>query len=760
MAPVPGSRRSSRISAPHRLRIVHLAVICSLVPPALARAQADGPVTPVSRDVPAPLNPDAVPRPVTAATFTADRLTIDGMPDEPVWATAAPITDFIQGVPFTGMPATQRTVARVLYNAEHIYISAVCYDNGIAGMMVAGLEHDFNSGAGDIFGVTLDTYLDRRNSFLFLVNPGGALRDEHTTNDSRNVNAAWDAVATVRTAVSDSAWFVEMDIPLTTLRFDPDREEQSWGMNMLRRVRRANESSYWAPLDRRYVLHRMSRAGTLVGLKGLKGGRNLTVKPYVVGNHSQGTLTLDTAGATDGDAGGDLKYGLTPGLTLDLTYRTDFSQVEVDQEQLNLTRFSLFFPERRDFFVENAGAFQFGDVVERNYRMGSSPQEFTLFHSRRIGLRDGRPLPILGGARLTGRAGGQDVGFLTMQTRGTPEAGPENFSVARLRRNILGNSDLGIILLNRQSTTAGGAPPNRSYGVDANIRALGNLVVNSYVAVSNGPDTASDGLAGRVSVAWRDRLWNTSAMVKQVEATFDPGMGFVRRRDMRQYYGTVGLHQRPSISWIQELNPIVEVDYITNTAGLLETRRSLAGFGVTFTEGGNLDLEVRDQFESLRDSFRIFTGVTIPPGDYGFRDVNLSYSSSARHRLTGRISLSSGQFWSGTRRAVQLGGSWRPRHDLFFEVSANRNDVDLPQGSFLADLASARVRFAASTTLFGSAFIQYNAESEQLVSNLRLNWRHAPLSDAFLVLVERRHTPTNTLLERSLALKVTRLFAF
>ncbi|HXV86166.1 MAG TPA: DUF5916 domain-containing protein [Gemmatimonadales bacterium] len=726
-------------------------------PPAPLHGQEAGPANEAGRQ---PIDPDAAPRPVAVAVFTADRITIDGMPDESAWATAPPITDFIQGVPFTGMPATQRTVARVLYNAEHIYISAVCYDTGIEGMMVAGLEHDFNPGSGDVFGVTLDTYLDRRNSFLFIMNPGGALRDEHTSNDSRNVNAAWDAIATVRTAVTDSAWFVELDIPLTTLRFDRNRDEQSWGMNLLRRVRRANESSYWAPLDRRYVVHRMSRAGTLVGLKGLRGGRNLTVKPYVVGHGSRGTLAADPSGSSRGDAGGDVKFGVTPGLTLDLTARTDFSQTEVDQEQLNLTRFSVFFPERRDFFVENAGAFQFGDVVERNYQMGSSPQEFSLFHSRRIGLRDGRPLPILGGARLTGRVGAQELGLLTMQTRGTADAPAENFSVARLRRNVLGNSDVGVILLNRQPTGASGGPANRSYGIDANFRALGNLVVNSYLAASDAEGTSSDGLAGRVSVAWRDRLWNTSAMVKQVDATFDPGLGFVRRRDMRHLYGTVGLHQRPPLDWIQELNPLLEVDYITNVAGVLETRQTLAGLGVTFTEGGNLDVEVRDQFEQLADSFSIFPGVTIPPGGYGFRDMSVSYGSSERRRLTGRVSVTAGEFWSGTRRAVQLGASWRPRHNLFLELSANRNDVRLPEGSFLADLASARVRFAASTRLFGSAFVQYNAESEQLISNVRLNWRHAPLSDAFVVLVDRRHAPSNTVLERSLALKVTRLFAF
>lgn len=711
-----------------------------------------------------PVNPETVPRPIATATLATTPIVVDGRLDEAAWASAQPLTDFVQSTPRTGFPASQRTVARVLYDAGHIYISAVCYDTGIAGMMIAGLEHDFNPGAGDIFGVTLDTFHDRRNSFLFLINPAGALRDEHTMNDSRNVNVAWDAVATIRTSVNDSSWIVEMAIPLTTLRFAGEREEQTWGVNFLRRVRRANESSYWAPLDRREVVHRMSRAGTVTGLRGLKPGRNLKLKPYAVSNYAEGSLAPDSTGELRYDAGGDLKYGLGAGLTLDLTYRTDFSQVEVDQEQVNLTRFSLFFPERRDFFVENAGAFTFGDVTERNYRMGTSLQEFSLFHSRRIGLTSGgQPIPILGGARLTGRLGGSsELGLLTMQTRRTATTPAENFAVTRLRRNVLGNSDVGLIFLNRQVTDDTPAPQhNRSYGADANIRLLRNrLVINSYFAASDGPDAATDGQAGRVSVAWRDRLWNTSAMAKQVDATFAPGIGFVRRRDLRHYYGTVGLHPRPGVSWIQEMNPYVELDYITNTQGVLETRTATAGLGASFLDGGSLAIEVRDQFERIFEAFTIFGAVEILPGDYGFRDVSVRYGSSEGRRVAGSVRLSAGEFWNGTRRAANLSASWRPRHNLFFELSANRNDVDLPQGGFVADLVSGRVRFATSTRVFGSAFVQYNAESDQLVSNLRLNFRHAPLSDLFLVLVDRRHMGTRAVLERSVAVKVTRLFAF
>ncbi|NCW46494.1 MAG: hydrolase, partial [Gemmatimonadaceae bacterium] len=334
----------------------------------------------------------------------------------------------------------------------------------------AGLERDFNTGDSDIFGLVLDTFLDRRNSFLFLVNPKGAVRDEQTFNDSRTIVEAWDGISRVKTTQQDSSWTVEMVIPLRTLRFDASRDPQNWGINFIRRVRRVNETSYWAPLERQYRLHRMSKAGTVEGLTGLKQGRNLQVKPYVLGGNSQGAQVPKSSLGNRSDIGGDLKYGVTPSLTLDLTYNTDFSQVEVDQQVVNLTRFGILFPERREFFIENSGVFTFGDVQERNYRMGADLRDFTLFNSRQIGLTpDGLPLPIAGGGRLTGRVGKWEVGALNMQTQhGAGSAPAENFGVARLRRNVFGNSDVGILAANRQATDGSGAY-NRTYGVDANI---------------------------------------------------------------------------------------------------------------------------------------------------------------------------------------------------------------------------------------------------------------------------------------------------
>ncbi|MCU0647633.1 MAG: carbohydrate binding family 9 domain-containing protein, partial [Gemmatimonadaceae bacterium] len=381
-----------------------------------------------------PIDPEREARPVGHPTRTTSRITIDGVLNEADWATAERLGDFVQQLPQTGMPARFPTVVRVLYDADHLYIGAINYDPEPHKAITTGLERDFQGVTSDVFGVVFDTFLDRRNSFLFLINPHGAVRDEQTFNDSRNIVEAWEGIVAVRTTFTDSAWIAEVEIPLKTLRFDAHKGVQDWGVNFIRRVRRVNETSYWSPLERQYRVHRMSKAGTLSGLSGLEQGRNLQVKPFVTGANSEGAQVPASARGAAGDGGLDLKYGLSPSMTLDATINTDFSQVEVDQEQVNLTRFSLFFPERREFFLENAGSFTFGDVQERNYRMGAGLRDFTFFNSRQIGLTgDGRPLPIIGGGRVSGRMGNWEVGLLDMQTQAALGNPAENFGVVRAK---------------------------------------------------------------------------------------------------------------------------------------------------------------------------------------------------------------------------------------------------------------------------------------------------------------------------------------
>jgi hypothetical protein len=707
-------------------------------------------------------DPESIPRPVATATRIRSPIIIDASLDEEAWDAAELLDRFIQSQPDPGVPATEPTVVRILYDDEHLYVGAIMYQSDAARLVVRSLERDFpgqSTRDADMFGIALDTFLDRRNSLIYLVNPYGAVRDGQTFDDSRNMDFGWDGAVRIATRIHDEGWTLEMAIPWNSLRYHPTTGEQAWGLNLLRRVRGKNEDSYWAPVHRRDPVHRMSKAGTLVGLKDLPENRNLSVKPYLLGEQQGGSLQGPGEGGVSADAGFDLKYGVTPGLTLDLTFRTDFSQVEVDQEHVNLTRFPLFFPERRDFFVENSGSFVFGDVTERNYRMGTSLRDFTLFHSRRIGMENGRPTPILGGGRLTGQAGGLEVGLMTMQTQGTEGLPAENFSVARVRREIGSGGDVGAILVNRTTTSGGDHAYNRSFGVDLNLRFLEGFIVNSYLAGTQAPDLAGDRSAARIGIAWRDRHWNASALVRRIGEGFDPGVGFVRRRDVRQGFATLGTHRRPGIPNVQEVAPYVSLNYVTSLESLLLTRMLEGGLDVEFFDGGSLGVTASRRFERLQVPFQV-QNVTIPVGDYDFREFEASYASSAARLLSGAVRIGSGGYFGGDRRWMGLSATWFQGHRLSLEGSLDVNDVDLPAGSFTSNVYRGRVRFALSTRAFTSVLIQYNDAEEQLVSNVRFNLVHAPLSDLFVVYTERRDLRDDRVLERLATLKITRYLQF
>ncbi len=732
-----------------------LATFAATFLPALAGAQDNGP---------GKLDPERMPRPETRAVRATSKIDIDGRVDEPAWRAATPLTEFIQAQPSTGAPATERTEVRLVYDDARLYVSAICYDSDPRHLITKTIERDYPgviSEDMDAFGVGFDTLLDRRSSFLFLVNPRGGLKDGQTFNDGTTRDYNWDGIVEVKTTVHDSGWTVEMAIPWNTLRFDPTREEQSWGVNFSRRIRRKNEVSYWAPLARRDRIFLMSEAGTLHDLPRIPKARNIWVKPFVLGRRATGVdlATADTGFA--GDAGGDVKWGITPQTTLDLTFRTDFSDADVDQEQLNLTRFPLFFPEQREFFLENSGTFTFGDVTAPGApRSGASLRDFTLFHSRTIGLRSGRPVPLVSGARLTGRAEAMEFGVLDVQSQSFEGAPAENFSVARLRRNFLRNSDVGLLVTNRQATGDTSDAYNRALGADLNMRVAQYLFVTSYFALTRGP--AAGGEAGRLAVGWRDRLWDASAMVRYAGDEFNPGMGFVRRRGIRHWYGTFGAHPRVPVAGLLEINPFAEADYVTNLSGRRETWDGTAGLGVTFRDGGVLNFRYDDRWELLEQPFQVRTGIAIPAGDYHFRDASASYQASEGRMLSGNVGVSGGGYYTGNRFTVNGGLSWQPDYHITLDASAQHNAVSLPDTNFTADLYTARIKYAYSTTLYFGAFVQYNADADQVVTNLRLNFIHAPLSDFFLVLTERRDVSPGGrgVLERFVTAKVTKLFAF
>ena len=710
-------------------------------------------------------DPLQFPRPSLHAHFTTDPIALDGRLLEDAWK-ESDSTDgtFWQIIPDQGYPSTERTVMRVLYDEARLYIGARLYDSEPDKLVAAGLEQDYRTQDSDILGIAIDTYLDRQNAFLFAVNPAGALFDAQAFNDQSYVNRSWEGVVEVKTTQDEKGWVVELGIPFTTLRFNESDSAQVWGLNFSRRIRRKSEDAYWAPLARQHRVYKMSLAGTLTGLENLNQGRNLNIKPYMSGN-STGAYEYEYGL----DAGLDVKWGITPRLTLDATLFTDFSQVEVDQQQVNLTRFSLFFPEQRDFFLENDGVFNFADVRIRNYRTGSGPQNFKLFHSRRIGLSSDRsPVPIAAGLRLTGRAGRNDIGILNMQTRDRDLFPGENFSVFRIRRNVLTSSDIGVMLTNRMHGGWGSDSfYNRTAGVDGNFRILGNLLVNAYLATSDVSANTSPNLiqssTGALQVAWRDPLWDTSFLLKSVGEDFEPGIGFVSRRGVRQAFLTFGAHPQPAIRGVFELNPFIDFNTFTNFDGRLETRELVPGMAVVFRNSAVLEVEVGNRLERLVAPTAI-AGAEVAAGEYTYSDLSVSYLSDSGKRLSSMITLVTGSFFDGERRSIGGTLTWRPGPRWYLYGSAERNQLTLGGSSFEANLYGFRLRYGHNTRTFLSAFLQYNQAAEQFITNLRFNLIHAPLSDLFIVLQDVRNLDddplTRSISDRSITLKLTRMFAF
>ena len=712
-----------------------------------------------------PVDPATYPRPTHPATRATGPIIIDGVPDEAAWEEAPPITQFITSMPDLGYPATQKTNVRVLYDDEALYFACLCYDTQPDNLTVTSLERDFNAVNADVLTVVLDPALDRRNAFMFTINPYGAIGDAQAFDDNRILNYAWDGVVRVETQLTDFGWTFEMAIPWTTLRFEASDEGQDWGFNVLRRVTRVNEVSYWSPLERHEYTPKVSRAGTLTGLVGLKRGRNLELTPYVRGSVAKGSGGIAGIG-DEVDAGGDLKLAVTSNLTLDVTYRTDFSDVEVDQLQVNLTRFPLFFPERRDFFIENSGTFEFGDGTQREFRTSVSSRDFTLFHSRRIGLAPGgEVIPIMGGTRLTGRMGQFEVGALGMRTRAAPGQPPENFGVVRLRRRLLGGSNVGLMVTHRDLIGEDGQPVrNRAYGADANFLFADHLLLTSYVAAAQGSDLEGDlkdRLALRFSAGWRNRFWNTSVLYRRLGAEFRPGLGFVRRRGINHYFATFGVHPSVDRFGLQEISPYVMIDYFTNLESVLETRRAQVGLGFTFDDRSRTNLTYEHLFERLFEPFQVSrSDLVVEVGDYETHEVAFSHTTNPSRVFSGNVSASRGGYFDGTRTSYGVGGVWRPRPQVTFDLSFTRSEIALRGEELVADLARLGLSLNPTTDLVVTAFVQYNSLIDAIVSNVRLRFIHAPLSDLYLVYSEQRDVRGDLRPQQSVALKVTRLLAF
>ena len=699
-------------------------------------------------------------------------IVVDGSLGEADWQSAPVATNFIQSEPREGAPATYDTEVRTLYNDDYLYFGVVAYDPEPDRIIINDLTRDFNPRAGDMFGVVLDTFRDLRNGYTFETNPMGAKFDGQFVNEGREFNRNWDGVWHVATQITEVGWTAELAIPFKTLRFQK-KEVQTWGVNFLRRTRRLNEDTYWAPIPRIYLLSRVSLAGTLEELTGLTSRRDIKITPYAKGDITE---TAETSRNGNFEGGIDAKLGVGSGLTLDLTLNTDFSQVEADQQQVNLTRFSLFFPEKRDFFIENSGILRFGPAPDpslasfrsnfgglragTNLRGGQGRgDDLLLFFSRRIGLsEEGAPIPVLGGGRLTGRSGVYEMGFLNITT-GEEEGGlttGENFTVARVRRNLFASSDVGVMFINKEVFDS--EHYNRSLGIDGNFRLTPEMDINAYVAKTATPGKEGDDLAARAAWSYDSRTYQARIAVSTLQDNFNPEVGFAPRIGVRRSSNRFGYRYRPS--WwagvLREFNPHTEIDYFTSQDGVVSRYFNLH-LSIRLQNGGFVSLGRNYNLEQTFEPFEIHPTTTIAPGFYTFNENFLMVFTDTSRTLSGNARYSSGDFFSGTRQSVSLGAALKLGARLTAQTAWSYNDIELDEGTFDTHLLSTRFTYAFNTRMFLRGFIQYNSVTEEWSSNIRFNIIHRPLSDFFLVYNDRRDD-TGRIVDRALIAKFTYLF--
>jgi hypothetical protein len=703
------------------------------------------------------------------ATRAQGPIALDGRLDEPSWAAAPLATDFVQNDPREGEPASFETEVKLLYDDRALYIGVFAKDPEPAAIIINELRKDFNTGNADGFQVVIDTFHDARNGYQFAINPGGAKWDSQMSNEGREQNANWDGIWDVGTRVGTDGWYAEIEIPFKTLKFGPE-EMQTWGINFQRRLRRRNENSYWSPLRRIHQLSRVSMAGTFEGLQGLKPGANIRVKPYALTNLNKvAGVSLDK----DFDAGVDVKYGVTSGLTWDFTVNTDFSQVEADEQQVNLTRFNLFFPEKRDFFLENSGVFQFGSGNTGGGGGGAgggrqnASQDMIFFFSRQIGLSPvGDAIPLLAGSRITGRVGEWSVGALNIQQREKDANPSTNFTALRLRRDILANSDIGVMFLNKDPN---GLDYNRGYGADANFRFFGDLTANVAIAKSATPTERLPGegqdLYSKSSVAYRDNFWEARGMYQTIGARFNDEMGFVPRVGVNNSEFYLGTHIRPKrySKWMRETFPHIQFENFSRSGtGALESRYMDWHWPVTFQNSAFVEVGANPNIEVIDERFTINTrrGIYVDPGRYEFKEYFVLANTNAAAPFSMNLRYGNGEFYDGYRRNYTIGGTFRLNQHLNLSLNDQINDIELSSGSFVTHLVTGRVNYYFNTKVFVNALVQYNTDTNQWSSNVRLDIIHRPLSDIYLVYNERHDTRSGALISRAVIAKMTYLLAF
>ena len=683
--------------------------------------------------------------PITLALRVGEAPLVDGdVLSDAAYEDARVATGFVQNRPFDGQPASERTEVRIVHTEDTLFFGIVCYTDDPATIIAADSRRDSDLTETDSFRIILDTYHDGLNGFVFGTNPAGVEYDGQLTNEGQGsgrfggggsgrpsnsrqqrgsgggLNVNWDGVWQVATSVTDVGWTAEIAIPFRTLRYPP-ADVQTWGMNFQRNIRFSNEQAYWSPLPRQYTLNRLTLAGELQGLR-VPAQRNLQLMPYALGDAAYSTETAQTS--RSGDVGVDLKYSISPSMTLDATYNTDFAQVEVDDEQVNLDRFTLFFPEKRPFFLENAGLFSVGQSGAVD-----------VFFSRRIGLGEyGEQIPILGGGRLSGKVGNNtNIGFLNMQTgavdsTGTPQ---QNFTVGRVRQDLANRSNVGVMFVNRQArgSLAGDRDYNRTYALDGRWGIGEGGTLSGFVS---GTDTP--GQPGENNHAYAFNARHQSERVRlslgftEVAPNFNPEVGFLARRSYRRMNASVFTTLRPDdFLGVHEFRPHVSHNTVFDfDTGRQETQFTHIDNHLEWRNGYEIHTGMNVTREGVFEPFEIFPGVMVPPGRYDHSEAQIAGNTNLGAPVSANFNTIVGGLFGGKRVTITPSIAARAGETFNAMLEWSYNDLELPGGHFSTNLIRLRTSYSFTTRMFLQALVQYNDRANLWSSNLRFGL----LSDA------------------------------
>ncbi|HUQ81863.1 MAG TPA: DUF5916 domain-containing protein [Gemmatimonadaceae bacterium] len=688
--------------------------------------------------------------PVARAHVVTKAPTINGRLDDEAWQGAEPFTGFVQRELQEGAPVTERTEVRILTDGEALYVGAWMYDRDPSRIVPGEKVRDVTLSNSDYFAIILDTYLDRQNGFVFATTPaaveydgqvvkegeGGGLQASGQTRAQSGAlggfNLNWDGSWTVATSVDSLGWYAEFRIPFSTLRYGGGAT-QTWGLNFARSIRRKNEEAFWSFIPRQFNLYRLSRAGTMQGLQ-VPVRRVATITPYVLGGAGR-SYAFDPAGRWAHTAnkprefGTDLKFGLTPSLTLDLTYNTDFAQVEVDEQRTNLTRFPLFFPEKRPFFLENAGIFSSG-----------TPQAVDLFFTRRIGIDSvGRPVPIIGGGRVSGRVGGTTVGMLQLFTENLKDGPPTmSYTVARASRELSARSRVGAIAVQRMSTDDAD-DHNRTYGIDGRIGAGESWTFDWWGAKTETPGRTGDDFAYSARAGYQTGDWNNGIRFVQVGDAFNPEVGFLNRAGGYRFYDVsfMRLVRVPEWKWLKQWNPHSSFRGYYGLDGYYQSGQwHIDLTEMEFANGGRFGPELNIFHEGLQRPFEIAKGVTLPVGSYDYPVIGLDLTTNPSSPLSLVLRGDFGPFYNGTRN----GGSATVvmRHGASFTSSllVDYNDVHLDQGNFQRSLIGTRLAYFFTPRVLVQSLVQYNNQAQAWTANARFGWLNTANTGLFVVFNE------------------------